>query len=95
MRSLLKALSYRIVASLITSALVYAITHKAALALGVGLMDSLIKIVTFFLHERLWALIPIGRKAHPLSGIDVNRSLSVEHEQLLRKQLSELGYMSK
>jgi len=94
-RSFLKAISYRVVASLVTAGLVYMVTGQTALALGMGLLDSLVKVGVFFFHERLWAWIPIGRKAHPLAGINVNGTLSAEHHALIERHLADLGYSDK
>ncbi|MGV3739840.1 MAG: DUF2061 domain-containing protein [Gammaproteobacteria bacterium] len=59
-RSLIKALSWRFNGSLITMLVVYIITGKTDFALYVGSFEFVCKIVFFYLHERLWGLIPFG-----------------------------------
>jgi adenylylsulfate kinase len=61
LRSLLKAFSYRAMGSFVTAILVLVVTNRATLALSVGLLDSVVKILAYFLHERVWAKIPYGR----------------------------------
>ena len=53
LRSLFKAISWRVFATTLTGTLVFLFTHKAVLAIGVGLLDSALKILAYFLHERL------------------------------------------
>ena len=62
-RSLAKALSWRVFATIITGTIVFVLTGKTAFALEVGAVDTAIKLVVYFVHERLWLLIPFGRVA--------------------------------
>ena len=60
-RSVAKALSWRFVATLITTMIVYAITGKGDFAAGIGLADTAIKLFVYIGHERVWNRIPYGR----------------------------------
>lgn len=60
-RSFLKAISWRIVATLTTICIVFAFTGDVFVSGGVGVVESLIKIFVYYLHERIWLLIPFGR----------------------------------
>jgi adenylylsulfate kinase len=53
-RSVLKAISWRIFGTLVTSALVYVFTRRLVLSLAVGAIEFFSKIGLFWLHERLW-----------------------------------------
>lgn len=53
-RSVLKAVSWRIFGTIVTSALVYAFTRRLVLSLAVGAVEFFSKIGLFWLHERLW-----------------------------------------
>ncbi len=92
-RSILKAISWRILASLITGTLVFIFTGKGELAVGVGLMDSAVKILVYYFHERLWQWIPLGRKKHPLEDIDVKKPIEDEDKEKIREVLKDLGYL--
>ena len=62
-RSLARALSWRVVAWALTVGIVYLFTGKAVLALAVGVADSLLKIVAYYLHELGW--LSLGRARAP------------------------------
>jgi adenylylsulfate kinase len=58
-RALAKALSYRLVSSLLTGTLFFGATQRARLALTLMLLDSVVKILVFYLHERAWTKISV------------------------------------
>ncbi len=60
-RSLVKALSWRFVATFITMTIAFLVTGKLDLALEIGLLDTTIKFAAYFGHERLWLRIRYGR----------------------------------
>ncbi len=64
-RSLLKALSWRCLATLTTTLIVYIFTGKIVLAVSVGGVEALVKMVLYFVHERLWNRIPFGKNVVP------------------------------
>ena len=59
-RSLAKAISYRIFATVITAVIVWAITGRLTLAFQIGLLDGVAKLAGYFAHERLWTRIKYG-----------------------------------
>jgi adenylylsulfate kinase len=59
-RSILKAISWRAIATLITVAVVYMFTGEVKSALTVGLADTTIKFGAYFFHERTWSKIRYG-----------------------------------
>jgi len=60
-RSLAKAVSWRVVATLTTMALVFIFTGEIGIMLGVGALDVISKLIFYFVHERAWDLINWGR----------------------------------
>jgi len=64
-RSIAKAISYRVLGSTSTAAIVFLFSHKLSLSLGVGLIDSVVKVAMYFLHERVWNHIDFGRPKPP------------------------------
>jgi len=64
-RSIAKAISYRVLGSSSTAAIVFLFSHKVSLSVGVGLIDSVAKIAMYFLHERIWNYIAFGRPKPP------------------------------
>jgi uncharacterized membrane protein len=61
-RSLAKSLSWRLLATAITTSLVFALTGRGEFAATIGLADTLVKLFIYFGHERLWNRIPYGRE---------------------------------
>lgn len=49
-----KAVSWRIVGTLDTMAISWLVTGKLALALSIGGMEVISKMVLYYLHERAW-----------------------------------------
>ena len=64
-RSLAKALTWRVVACLITTGVAWAISGKATVGLEVGVLDSLVKIGAYYLHERAWIRARFGSRRGP------------------------------
>jgi uncharacterized membrane protein len=54
LRTLLKAISYRLLGTLATMMITFALTHEISLSLSIGALELFGKIVLFYLHERLW-----------------------------------------
>lgn len=63
-RSLAKALSWRVLATLVTAVLVIAMTGQWQLGAKIGVADTILKFLLYFGHERLWAHITFGRKRY-------------------------------
>lgn len=61
-RSIAKALSWRLLATIITTCIVYLLTGKGEFAATVGLVDTLIKFFIYIIHERVWNRISYGRQ---------------------------------
>jgi uncharacterized membrane protein len=64
-RSLLKALSWRIVATLTTTLLVFIFTGDLVISVGVGGSEFLLKIFIYYAHERVWNLFHFGIEQKP------------------------------
>lgn len=93
LRSLLKAVSWRLLATLLTGSVVYLFTHRTSLALGIGLLDSALKIILYFMHERAWAAVKLGRKVHQLEDIEISGKVTEEDKEIIKQKLRELGYI--
>lgn len=62
LRSVAKALSWRILGSLATALLVFLFTRRFALSLAVGGVEFVSKIGLFWLHERVWDRVRYGKR---------------------------------
>ncbi|MDP4001988.1 DUF2061 domain-containing protein [Methylobacterium sp. NEAU K] len=60
-RSIAKAVSWRIVGSLDTLLLSYLFTGNVLLAGSIASTETVTKTVLYYLHERGWGMLPLGR----------------------------------
>jgi len=60
LRSVLKALSWRVLATLTTIAIAYFIVDDVRTALKIGAVEVVAKMLIYYLHERAWAKVPLG-----------------------------------
>lgn len=63
-RSVFKGLSWRVLASLDTTLIVYLITGNALKGIGIGATEILTKLPLFWVHERVWLHTPWGYAPH-------------------------------
>jgi uncharacterized membrane protein len=61
-RSMVKAISWRIVATLTTIILVVIFSKDLALGTIVGITELIVKTVVYYVHERVWNLSNFGRE---------------------------------
>lgn len=59
-RSILKGVTWRIIASATTMTVVYVVTGDLALVASVGAIDIGAKIFFYYLHERTWGKVKWG-----------------------------------
>ena len=64
-RSLAKAMSYRLLGSISTGLIVFVFSGDAKVSLGVGLLDVVLKMALYYVHERVWNHITFGRQRPP------------------------------
>ena len=60
-KSLIKAISWRMVGTIDTMVVSYFITGKLVLAISIGGVEVFTKIGLYYLHERAWAQLRWGR----------------------------------
>lgn len=67
-RSLLKAFSWRVVATCTTAFIAYFVTGEVEVAVMIGGIEFVAKFLIYYLHERAWQLIPRGTIRHLIQG---------------------------
>ena len=60
-RSLAKAVSWRITGSLDTIMLAWLFTNEIGVAVSIGMTEVVTKIVLYYFHERIWNRISLGK----------------------------------
>jgi uncharacterized membrane protein len=61
LRSVIKGLTWRVIATSTIIALAYFKTGDISFAIELGALEFVIKIFLYYLHERAWLLVPKGR----------------------------------
>lgn len=59
-RSFVKTLSWRVTATITTVIVALVITKRIDIAVQIGLLEALLKMLIYFIHERSWAKITFG-----------------------------------
>ena len=59
-RSIAKAITWRVIATTTTMAAVFLVSGEVELALGVGLIDVVAKLIFYYAHERAWGSFSWG-----------------------------------
>jgi len=59
-RSLVKAITYRIVIIILDFSVIYLLTHRVDVALGFMVISNIYTTAAYFLHERVWNRIRWG-----------------------------------
>ncbi len=62
MRSIVKALSWRIIGTLDTIGISWLLTGEMNTALAIGSLELITKMLLYFGHERIWNRINFGRE---------------------------------
>lgn len=60
-RSLVKAISWRVLGTIDTIVISYFITGHAKWALSIGFVELFTKVALYFGHERIWNRLAFGR----------------------------------
>jgi len=92
-RTVIKAISWRVIASMTTMTIIYVLTREWVLTLGAGLVEASSKMLFYYVHERAWGKIGWGKQKHPLENIQVTRELEPQDREKIEQQLRDLGYM--
>ena len=60
-RSFVKAVSWRLLGSMDTFIISFIVTRSFVFAGSIASVETVTKIILFYGHERIWALVPWGR----------------------------------
>jgi len=64
-RSIFKAITWRAGGTIVTFAVAWILTDNVSLSAGIGIVDTLIKIGAYYIHERLWNRVKFGKLKRP------------------------------
>ncbi|MBK7870800.1 MAG: DUF2061 domain-containing protein [Saprospiraceae bacterium] len=64
LRSVIKSVSWRIVGSIDTMLLSYLFTGSVKIAALIGSTEVMTKVILYYMHERIWQIIPRNTVRH-------------------------------
>lgn len=64
-RSIVKSLTWRVFSFFLTVIIIYAYTKNIKQAVGVGAGIDIIKMILYYIHERIWNKVKFGREKTP------------------------------
>ena len=64
-RSILKALTWRVIAFAVTIIAVYIYSKDLRQSLVIGISANVVKIFLYYIHERIWNRVKFGRLKAP------------------------------
>jgi len=65
LRSILKGVSWRIGGTSVTIVVAWLLTGSINIAAKIGVIETVLKIGVFYVHERIWNCVSIGKKETP------------------------------
>jgi uncharacterized membrane protein len=60
-RSIIKSITFRIIVVSSDLIIIYALTHRLDIVLGITIATNLASIVLYYAHERVWNIIRWGK----------------------------------
>ena len=63
-RSILKAFSWRVTGTIDTMVISYIITGSIKTAASIGFIEIFTKMTFYYIHERIWNKIKLGKSEH-------------------------------
>ena len=70
LRSLLKAFSWRVIATLTTASIAFGVTGRIDAALLIGGIEFGMKLAIYYVHERVWQMVPRGTVRQLYRGLE-------------------------
>jgi len=92
-RAWVKSIVWRIFGIVILGFISYLVTRSWKDMTIITVIFHGVRVVLYYIHERIWELISWGRVKHPLSSLPVKEELKPEDLQIIRRQLKDLGYI--
>jgi uncharacterized membrane protein len=60
LRSLIKGITWRIPATTTIIIIAWVTTGDISIAIEIGAIEFVLKLILYYLHERIWVAIPLG-----------------------------------
>ncbi len=94
-RSIAKAITWRIIGTIVLASVTYLITGSLKHMTMITIIFEFIQLLNYYWHERVWMKIKWGKILHPLQQLPVSKEIAPQHMEVLRMKLEEWGYLDK
>ncbi|HEX6789849.1 MAG TPA: DUF2061 domain-containing protein [Candidatus Krumholzibacteria bacterium] len=92
-RSIVKSLVWRIIGVVLLGGIAWSVTHNWREMTVITVLFQSIRMVLYYVHERVWLRIEWGRVRHPLDSLEVKGKLTPEDMEEVRAKLRAMGYI--
>ncbi len=92
-RSWVKSITWRIAGIVLLGAITWLVTKDWKEMTIITVLFHGIRLILYYVHERLWERVSWGRVLHPLATLPVKGKLTPEDLDQVREKLRELGYI--
>ena len=65
LRSIAKAITWRAGGTVVTFVVAWILTRRFELAAQIGILDTIVKLGAFYVHERIWNRMEFGKQKPP------------------------------
>jgi len=65
LRSILKGISWRVGGTFVTIMVAWLLTGNISIAAKIGVIETVLKVGAFYVHERIWNRVNIGKRKTP------------------------------
>jgi uncharacterized membrane protein len=89
----MKSITWRVVGIVLLGFISYLITRDWREMAVITVIFHGIRVVLYYVHERVWQRVNWGRISHPLAALPVDRELTPEDLEIVREKLRSLGYL--
>ena len=92
-RSWAKSVTWRIVGVVILGAITYLVTWDWGKTTGITVIFHTVRLVLYYVHERLWERFTWGKVRHPLSHLPMREDLTAGDVREIARLLEEKEYV--
>ncbi len=92
-RSWTKSIVWRIIGILLLGGITQLVTRDWREMTLITAAFHAIRVVLYYVHERVWEHVGWGRVKHPLAHLPVREGLTPQDLDIIAQRLRELGYL--
>jgi uncharacterized membrane protein len=94
-RSWAKSVTWRLIGIVLLGFITYAITKDWSKTTGITVIFHGLRLILYYVHERVWERVSWGRLKHPLAHLPVRDDLTEQDHQAIERLLQERAYLAR